>query len=134
MNSRFGIRIDRLETAVRSSNQILFVGGPRSNPPAWKIEGSDLYTREQKLARARRTLLLRFTFSFSSFHQNFSILSPPPLKSFSNFLSILHYTRKQLVNRLYKRSKLIAPTFTRMVIRLLSGLRYIFTTKINLQD
>lgn len=26
--------------AVRSSNQILFVGGPRSSPPGWKIQGS----------------------------------------------------------------------------------------------
>lgn len=26
--------------AVRSSNQILFVGGPRSSPSGWKIQGS----------------------------------------------------------------------------------------------
>lgn len=85
VNSRFGIRIDRLGTAVRSSNQILFVGGPRSNPSAWKIEGSQLYVYI-RLACAYgtkgRTRCFRFTFSFLvSFHQNFSTLFSP----FSSF-------------------------------------------------
>lgn len=74
-------------TPVRSSNQILFVGGPRSSPPGWKIEGVETvrtYTEQTKYANRTKGWLHTTHGAPTS-----SPISSPFLPSFIKFFHFL---------------------------------------------